>query len=531
MDRRTLIAILLCFSIFMGWQKLYIEPRLATHVAPSSSGTVTQQSAPPTQEVPSAHATDATPFNLTTSSTRPPQVVTLKSQTGNITLTDTGRLIQDWTLNQYHEGLSDETPAISLPWVTQQKGAIEFAVEDPHYAYLSQVQGQLSATAEGAIWRYEDSNVNITREFTSNPTLPYVGLKITTHFKNKKPSYAFLSLASQKLEGKDREEQDRQLVYFTNNSIERVHLKESTPLKEVGTAVKYIGATSRYFLLALVSDPQSEPKALVQPSGVGAGRINLVYPITENSITIPVRIYFGPKDLTTLRSVDPTLDHTVDFGWFTLFAYPILQLLKWLYHFIGNYGVAIILLTILLKLFTFPLTYKSMKSMKDMARLQPQLQKLRDKYKDDRDALNREMMLLMKNHGYNPMAGCLPILIQMPIFFALYRVLYSSIDLYHAPFAFWIHDLSAPDQIYVTPILLSITMFIQQKLTPNTATDPMQAKMLQFMPLIFGAFMLTLPSGLTLYMLVNAISSIIQQLILNKKLDVAHVQTVPARSR
>jgi YidC/Oxa1 family membrane protein insertase len=167
--------------------------------------------------------------------------------------------------------------------------------------------------------------------------------------------------------------------------------------------------------------------------------------------------------------------------------------------------------------------------MKEMARLQPQLQKIREKYKDDREALNREMMILMRSHGYNPMAGCLPILIQMPIFFALYRVLYSSIDLYHAPFALWIHDLSAPDSIYVTPVLLSITMFIQQKLTPNTATDPMQAKMLQIMPLIFGAFMLTLPSGLTLYMLVNAIASIVQQVILNKKLDIRHPQPVPAR--
>jgi YidC/Oxa1 family membrane protein insertase len=217
--------------------------------------------------------------------------------------------------------------------------------------------------------------------------------------------------------------------------------------------------------------------------------------------------------------VEPTLDHVVDFGWFTVFAYPLIKVLKWLYQFVQNYGVAIILLTLLLKVLTYPLTYKSMKSMKNMAKLQPQLQKIRDKYKDDREALNREMLTLMKNHGYNPMAGCLPMLVQMPIFFALYRVLYSSIELYHAPFAFWIHDLSSRDPFYVTPVLLSLTMFVQQKLTPNTATDPAQAKMMQLMPLIFGAFMLTLPSGLTIYMLVNAIASIGQQMILNKKLD------------
>lgn len=519
MDRRTLIAMLLCFAIFMGWQKFYIEPRFPARTAQTQTTTQPEsaQATPPTSEVKAP------------TSTRPAQTLTLKTQTGNVILTDTGRMIQDWTLNKYHVGLGEGTAAINLPWVTQQNGAIEFAVEDPNLSYLSHVQGNLTSTAEGALWSYEDSNVKITREFKANESLPYVGLTINTQFKNKHPSYAFLSVSSQKPADKDREEQDRQLVYFTNKAIERVHLKDATSVKEIATPVRYIGATSRYFALALVAEGPNEPKALIQPAGVGAGRINMVYPITENTITIPVRAYFGPKELNTLRSVDATLDHTVDFGWFTLFAYPILQLLKWLYNFIGNYGAAIIILTILLKIFTFPLTYKSMKSMKDMARLQPQLQKIREKYKDDREALNREMMILMRSHGYNPMAGCLPILIQMPIFFALYRVLYSSIDLYHAPFALWIHDLSAPDSIYVTPVLLSITMFIQQKLTPNTATDPMQAKMLQIMPLIFGAFMLTLPSGLTLYMLVNAIASIVQQIILNKKLDIRHPQPVPAR--
>ena len=158
--------------------------------------------------------------------------------------------------------------------------------------------------------------------------------------------------------------------------------------------------------------------------------------------------------------------------------------------------------------------------MKDMAKIQPQLQRVREKYKDDKEALNREMLTLMRSHGYNPMAGCLPILIQMPIFFALYRVLYSSIELYHAPFALWILDLSSKDPYYVTPVLLSATMFIQQSLTPTTAMDPTQAKMMKMMPLIFGAMMFALPSGLTLYMLVNAIASIAQQLVLNKKLGI-----------
>ena len=226
--------------------------------------------------------------------------------------------------------------------------------------------------------------------------------------------------------------------------------------------------------------------------------------------------------------MDPALDNTVDFGWFTVFAYPLLNILKWFNQFVHNYGVAIILLTVLLKVALYPLTYKSMKSMKEMAKLQPQLAKVREKYKDDKEALNREMLSLMRTHGYNPAAGCLPMVIQMPIFFALYRVLYSSIELFHAPFAFWIQDLSSRDPFYVTPIFLAGTMFIQQKLTPSTATDPSQQKMMQMMPLIFGFMMLNLPAGLTLYMLVNALAGIVQQLIMNKKLDIRHAPVVVA---
>jgi YidC/Oxa1 family membrane protein insertase len=169
--------------------------------------------------------------------------------------------------------------------------------------------------------------------------------------------------------------------------------------------------------------------------------------------------------------------------------------------------------------------------MKQMARLQPELQKLRDKHADDKEAQNRAVLEFMRGNGYNPAAGCLPMLIQMPIFFALYRVLYSSIELYHAPFMFWIKDLSAHDPFYVTPVLMSVTMFLQQKLSPSTATDPVQQKMMMMMPLIFGAFMLSLPSGLTLYMLVNALVSIIQQLIMNKKLNIGHGTAVAASSR
>ncbi|MCM2277999.1 MAG: membrane protein insertase YidC [Oligoflexia bacterium] len=523
MDRRTLLAITLSFGIFLAWQKLYIEPRLPKQTvqqvateAPPSATSPKQESSVAVQQ-PSAQAS------------RPTRTLLLKSGTGEAVLADGHSFFTGWKLNAYKTKLSADAAAVDLNSITNVAGALELAFDDPAYAYLNSVQGSFSEQPGGARWTYEDANIRLTREFSASENQPWVDVTLSAEFKVKKPAFAFVSLSSHSPEN-DPEKQDRQLLYFSSGSVERIQV-EDAKLAEVKTPVKYIGASSRYFLMAAIPQGNLEARGLIQPLTANTARASLVYPLPENAFTVPLRVYFGPKMLDILRKVDPALDNTVDLGWFTLFAYPLLKLLNWFYLFVKNYGIAIILLTLLLKIVTYPLTYKSMKSMKEMAKIQPQLQKVREKYKDDREALNREMMTLMKSHGYNPMAGCMPILIQMPIFIALYRVLYSSIELYQAPFAFWIRDLSAQDPLYITPILLTVTMYIQQKLTPTTTTDPAQAKMMQFMPIIFGAMMMNLPSGLTVYMLVNALASIVQQLILNKKFDTHHVPAVPARAR
>ncbi|MGK5089712.1 membrane protein insertase YidC [Bdellovibrionota bacterium FG-2] len=535
MDKRTGLAIALCFLIYLGWQKLYLEPRIprspqtSAQQAPAAEALSAPQAQAPAAPTLAKPAAQISPPSATLS--RPEQTALLKTALGTVTVGNSSPFFLDWKLNDYHLGVSPQTPNIDLKTAMNLSGAIEFAFDDTSYTYLSTIRGDLKPTETGALWTYEDANLKLSKEFSTQPGSSTVDLKIHGDFKTKKPNFAFIALSSHLID-KDPEAQDRQLVYFTNKTIERVNVSESVTQKEVGTPVSYIGATSRYFLMAVLAQPSAEARGLIQPAGANTGRISLVYPLNSNTFSIPVKVFFGPKDLSVLRAADPLLDHTVDFGWFTVIAYPLLKILKWFYTFFGNYGVAIIFLTLLLKLVTYPLTYKSMKSMKEMASLQPQLQKLREKYKDDKETLNKEMMTMMKSHGYNPMAGCLPILIQMPVFFALYRVLYSSMELYHSPFIFWIRDLSAADPFYVTPVLLTITMFIQQKLTPNTAADPMQAKMMQFMPLMFGAMMLALPSGLTLYMLVNALASIGQQMMLNKKFNPpGNVQVFPARAK
>lgn len=518
MDRKTLLAITLCFLIFAGWQKYYVEPRQAA-LAPKQTATQTTGTAATVPVGQKAPTKEATVSQAKTPVKKPEQRFSIQTGTGVAQVSNGDRFFADWSLKDYRTGISKDAASIDLKTVTNQiEGEGELAFDLQDLAYLTDVQGTVAQVRGGVSWTYEDSNIKIVRTTASAEEQNWADVKIDVEFKAKRPNFAFISLYS-KGTASDPEAKDRRLIYWTNKSMEHVEVAESIDTAQVATPVKWIGATNRYFLMGLIGAPgQLEPTALIQPMGAYSGRISMVYPVNGNALNLSFRAYFGPKELNALHSVEPTLDHTIDFGFFTFFAYPLLRLMKWLYDLFHNYGVAIIVLTLLVKIVTYPLTFKSMKSMREMAKLQPQMQRLRDKYANDKEALNREMMGLMKNHGYNPMAGCLPMLVQMPVFFALYNVLYSSIELYHAPFAFWIHDLSAKDPFYVTPILLTGVMFLQQKLQPTTATDPMQAKMLQFMPVIFGAFMLTLPSGLTIYMVINAVTTIIQQLIMNKKL-------------
>ena len=232
-------------------------------------------------------------------------------------------------------------------------------------------------------------------------------------------------------------------------------------------------------------------------------------------------IYTGPKDISELKAVDHDLRESVNFrvlgiplGWLCI---PMLWLMRLSYRVIPNWGVSIIFLTIVVKLLTLYWTQKSYEQMAKMQALKPEMDRIRKKYAKDRDALNKAMMDLYKRHKVNPLGGCLPMLIQMPIWFALYRTIYSAVELYQAPLFLWIKDLSSYDPYFVLPILMGIATFIQQKLTPQTG-DPGQAKMMMYvMPVMFTLFMLFLPSGLTFYILVNSILSIIHQWLIQKR--------------
>lgn len=238
-----------------------------------------------------------------------------------------------------------------------------------------------------------------------------------------------------------------------------------------------------------------------------------------------VRVYVGPKAHSVLKQVDPSLGKLIDLGFFSPLARPMLQFLIVMNKWFHNYGITIIIVTILIKIAFWPLTVKSFKSMQAMQKLQPKVKDLQARYKDDRQRMNQAMMQLYRDEKVNPMGGCLPMLLQIPVFFAFYNALLYSIELRHAPFICWdgpvtwlgrgICDLSVYDPTYITPILMGVSMFLQQKMTPTTA-DPTQAKVMQFMPLIFLLFFLKAPSGLVIYWLLNNVLSIAQQYLSNR---------------
>lgn len=226
--------------------------------------------------------------------------------------------------------------------------------------------------------------------------------------------------------------------------------------------------------------------------------------------------YIGPKEYETLFLINPKLTDAIEYGWFTFIAKPLFLLLKMIHKGVGNWGWSIVIMTILIRLVLYPLTYKGMVSMSKLKELSPKIKELQAKYKGEPQKLNAQMMDLYKKHGANPMGGCLPIILQIPIFFAIYRVLSNAIELKSAPWIFWVQDLAAMDPYFVLPILMGLTMFLQQRITPANFTDPMQEKIMKFLPLIFTFFFISFPAGLTLYWFINNLFSIGQQYYVNK---------------
>jgi len=327
------------------------------------------------------------------------------------------------------------------------------------------------------------------------------------------------------------------LTAFVQDDLRQIKLKKKGEKEIFSGDIKWFACESRYFMSAVITNM---PEGTLEVKRFGSNMLAGYY--KGKAITIsPSKevqhkfiLYLGPKEIPTLKKMGYHLDKIINFGWTDFIARPLLYVLRFFYGYVHNYGLAIILLTILVKILFWPLTHKSYESMKEMQKIQPLMAKIKEKYKNDKERLNKEMLNLYRTYKVNPFSGCLPIIVQIPVFFALYRVLCDAIELRHAPFVLWINDLSSPDRLFNLPfsiplmappygipvltLLMGATMYIQQKMTPQPG-DPSQAKMMMLLPIVFTVMFINFPSGLVLYWLVNNILSIIQQYRVQKRLS------------
>src|SRR3989338_4093209 len=303
---------------------------------------------------------------------------------------------------------------------------------------------------------------------------------------------------------------------FINKNLTTDKLKEKGEQIYHEGDIKWVAVQNKYFMAALIPLINENLKAIIKTSDIGDLSVGLEHNSFNGKGDNSFILYAGPKEADRLESYNVSLEKIINYGWFSFLARPLFKILKLFYKFTHNYGISIIILTVIIKAIFFPLSQKSFKSMKKMQKIQPELKIIQERYKNDKQKLSMEMMRLYRENKINPFGGIFPILIQIPVFVALYNVLMHSIELRQAHFIWWIKDLSDKDPYYITPILMGATMLIQQKMTPSGG-DPMQAKVMLIMPVIFTFMFLNFPSGLVIYWLVNNVLSIAQQYAIQKE--------------
>jgi len=538
-DRSSLLAILICILFYIIYSqylstKYPPQPRRATtaeqHNTSPTTGVTQQQGEAARQQRIAAAGKSEPPRGY--------QSLSVKQQTfsnDDIVWRFDPRVGGFTTieLQQYRQGVAPDAAQVDL---VSESLFIQGVVT----TQARRGRGYLHARREGRtlIAWYEQDGWRITHEF-GFPERGY-GLDMMLRFKNitrqERELHAAL-LFSQRVEYGEQDSsfipviplERTQIIAKLRNAIDWHDLQgycddNDEQLRTPNSQLDLMGLDHHYFLGVLLTDLR-QANFSAEPLARERNACNIALLAwqkqglvgAQDQVAFPLRAYFGPKVLEDMESYDQRLSGTLDLGWFSAISLPLLAIIKWLYKFVGNYGIAIILLTIFIKIIFYPLTRSSMRSMQSMKKLQPQMTSIRARYKDDPKRQQQELMKFMSANKVNPMKGCLPILPQIPVFFAFYRVLSTSIELRHAPFFAWVTDLSAKDPYYVTPLLLGVCMFAQQKLTPMTGMDKNQQKIMMLMPVIFTLMMLSLPSGMVIYMLANTIVSIMQQQWLNRK--------------
>jgi YidC/Oxa1 family membrane protein insertase len=527
MEKRALIAVILSiavfyvFSIFFGPQQ-----KAVTQATPASVKTENVGAAPAVTVQEFAAVPNPSSVTAPTDS-----AVTVETDRYTAVFSPVGGSLRSLTLKGFREFNKPSSPNVVLlgksdpSLLSFSTRGVGFALS-PQALYSSSVSSLHLASTEKKqlVFTYVDAQGYVVRKTYSFDGAGY-GIGLDTQLVNNSGSTltgAFQQVLTTPFEvdQNDKRYETYGSSVFSDNGLRTdVPKNLASASKKYDKDVQWSSINDKYFLSALISVHNSIASVELKKNSAGFLESSSTTPgfsvAPGQAVTVSHRIFVGPKEIDILKAQGSSLEQSLDLGWFSVLAKPMLYSLKFFYRYVHNYGLAIIIITVILKIFFFPLTHKSYKSMKGMSKLQPKMAALREKYKNDKDAMNRAVMELYRDHKVNPLGGCLPMVVQIPVFFALYKALMYAIELRHAPFMFWITDLSDKDPYYVTPVIMGISMFFQQKMTPSNM-DAMQQKIMLGLPVIFTFMFLNFPSGLVMYWLVNNILTIGQQMYINK---------------
>ena len=540
-NSRVLLAVLISFVFIIVYSLLIQDPNKKPQNQTPTSTTNTPNALPNTQPT----QADSTPKNMQSTPPAPANkqaiISTIISNGVEVEIDDLGRISQVYLKDKKfiapkQEGIFTHLGRLFGFASTPNKPLEKLPLLSSNAVLPLELRfSDVGLNAEATSTAYTASLESISLDSSQNQTLILTqklstltitktiefiydedGLKYKLDIALSQPKVYFLSSGSRPIADDDGYAFHGVVLKQggVNGVIEKIEDKDAKIEGQNFTQAPFVSASDRYFTTLLFS--RNEDGLNVQVLGTSEAKNPIPYIILDSNTSLEG--YVGPKDYRDLAKIYPVLTDVVEYGLITFFAKPVFLLLDWLYSLLGNWGWAIIGVTLVVRIILFPLSYKGVMSMQKLKDLTPKMKEIQEQYKGDPQKMQAQLMQLYKKHGANPLGGCLPLILQIPVFFAIYRVLYNAVELKNSEWIFWIHDLSVMDPYFILPILMGISMYIQQILTPNTL-DPMQARIFKLLPVIFTIFLITFPAGLVLYWTVNNIFAIFMQITINKIID------------
>ena len=554
MERRVLVAIFLSFIVLYAYQAFFVKP--APKPQPGATQTATKPGTPgaATATKPAAAAAPLAPVSTAAALVSDSMERDVRVETRDViaTFTNRGARLKSWRLKKYldqtslqpQELIENQIPTQPLPFtLSSADGPLDATLNNSLYA-VNDAPAATIASPFDLRFEYRDAaGVQAVKTFRFVPDSYTVTarVEVTSGSRTVRPAIVWGPAVGDVAEV-SRYTQRAEGLLSQAGKVQRLTPKDIGKQPQYDGEFVFAGVDDNYFMTtALTTGPSRVtlwPVSIAPPAGSKDAPRELVSYSIEPKSGQAVQFFAGPKDFDVLAAIGPDATRAINFGMFAVIVVPLLKSLKWINAYVGNYGWAIIILTVIINIIIFPLRHKSVVSMRKMQEIQPEVKAIQDRYSKlkatdpAKQKMNQEMMALYKERGVNPASGCVPILLTFPLIFAFYALLSTAIELRGAPFVGWIHDLSAHDPYYVTPILMGASQLWQQWTMPSAGVDPAQQKMMMFMPVMFTFMFLWAPSGLALYWLVSNVWQIGQQYVTNTIIGPPAVRKIrPAAER